>query len=134
MVNTTGVGLWFGLTVQFAQCHDHKYDPISQKEYYQIYAFFNKKIDGNIDKYGNADPTVSITWQTPGLGGQQVSAMIMRDHEKAPETYIFVRGDYKKRGDKVSPGVPSFLNVPLDPAHAKTGSAWRAGSSMPGTR
>ena len=39
-VNTTGT-VWLGLTVGCCQCHDHKFDPMSQREYYQLFAFFN---------------------------------------------------------------------------------------------
>ncbi len=39
-VNTTGV-VWLGLTIGCCQCHDHKFDPITQREYYQLFAFLN---------------------------------------------------------------------------------------------
>jgi len=39
-VNTTGT-VWLGMTVRCARCHSHKYDPLTQKEYYQMFAFFN---------------------------------------------------------------------------------------------
>ncbi|MDF1753154.1 MAG: PSD1 and planctomycete cytochrome C domain-containing protein [Verrucomicrobiales bacterium] len=39
-VNTTGT-VWLGITMECAQCHDHKYDPFSMKDYYQLFAFFN---------------------------------------------------------------------------------------------
>ena len=45
-VNTT-MEVWMGLTAACAQCHDHKYDPISQKEYYQLYDVFNQTQDAD---------------------------------------------------------------------------------------
>ena len=39
-VNTTAA-VWLGATLKFAQCHDHKYDPFTQRDYYGLYAFFN---------------------------------------------------------------------------------------------
>jgi hypothetical protein len=47
-VNTTGT-VFLGLSIGCAQCHDHKYDPISQREYYQLYAFFNNADEPDLD-------------------------------------------------------------------------------------
>ena len=40
-VNTTGT-VWLGATLECAQCHDHKYDPFTMKDYYQVFAYFNQ--------------------------------------------------------------------------------------------
>ncbi len=59
-VKTTATA-WLGLTMECAQCHDHKYDPISQEEYYQFYAFFNVSRDGGMQtRNGNAEPKLNI--------------------------------------------------------------------------
>lgn len=56
-VNTLGT-TWLGLTLGCAQCHDHKFDPVSQKEYYQLNAFFNS-IDEDGRAGGGAKPYMS---------------------------------------------------------------------------
>ena len=57
-VDTTTT-LWMGLTMGCARCHDHKYDPISQKDYYQLIAFFNSVPEaGRAIKNGNSEPTI----------------------------------------------------------------------------
>ena len=58
--NTFGTA-FLGLTMQCAQCHDHKYDPVSQKEYYQLFSFFN-----NVPERGRW-PHAEKTSSMPGL-------------------------------------------------------------------
>jgi hypothetical protein len=55
-VNTT-MAVWMGTTINCCQCHNHKYDPISQKEFYQLYAIFNATEDANA---GNDSPTIPV--------------------------------------------------------------------------
>jgi hypothetical protein len=51
--------VWLGLTAGCARCHDHKYDPISQKEFYQLFAYFNNVPErGKAIKYGNSPPMI----------------------------------------------------------------------------
>ncbi len=66
-VNTLGM-IWLGATLECAQCHDHKYDPFSQRDYYGLFAFFNStaleadrtnpKVPGSIQFKG---PTLELT-------------------------------------------------------------------------
>ena len=58
-VDTTST-LWMGLTMGCARCHDHKYDAISQKDYYQLIAFFNSVPEaGRAIKSGNSEPVIA---------------------------------------------------------------------------
>jgi mono/diheme cytochrome c family protein len=68
-VNTAGT-VFLGLTVGCAQCHDHKYDPISQREYYRLFAFFN-----NVD-----EPELEIATPEARKHRDQVRAAIDAFH------------------------------------------------------
>jgi hypothetical protein len=60
-VATTGT-IWLGLSVGCAQCHDHKFDPIEQREYYRLFAFFNNQDEPTLKVYG------------PGVDAAQLAA------------------------------------------------------------
>jgi len=58
-VDTTAT-VFLGLTMGCARCHNHKYDPLSQKEYYQLSAYLNSiPEDGRASNYGNSPPWIS---------------------------------------------------------------------------
>lgn len=59
-IKTTST-VWLGLTLECAQCHDHKYDPFTQEEYYQLFAYFNQASDkGMQTRRGNEPPIVQV--------------------------------------------------------------------------
>ena len=75
-VNTT-FAVWMGTTLNCAQCHNHKYDPFTTKEYYQIMAFLNHTADADAD---DERPTMKV--YKPGQGEQLKK---LRDAEKAAD-------------------------------------------------
>ena len=89
-VNTTGT-VWLGLTVGCAECHAHKHDPVSQRDYYGLYAFFN-----NVD-----ETTVTV-------GTNKAPSFLERRKDRR-ETFVHIRGDYARPGDPVRPGTPAVL-------------------------
>ncbi len=87
-VNTTAA-VWLGTTLECAQCHDHKYDPFTQKEYYRLFAFFNNtaieadrsnaKVPGSIRFLG---PSLSLPERGPNPERERLAAEVRRLDEQ----------------------------------------------------
>ena len=65
-VQTFGTA-FIGMTLQCARCHDHKYDPVSQKDFYQLYGFFNNITEKGQISYSDLSPTPSIKYENVEL-------------------------------------------------------------------
>ncbi|MCF6285918.1 MAG: PSD1 and planctomycete cytochrome C domain-containing protein [Candidatus Hydrogenedentes bacterium] len=87
-VNTT-MTVWQGTTITCAQCHDHKYDPFSQKEFYQLYAFFNNVPELGGGTFQSRAPLVELTpdplLQAELDGLASVIAKLEGDQPPSPE-------------------------------------------------
>ena len=77
----TTATVFLGLTLGCARCHDHKYDPISQRDYYSLFAFFNNTVESGLIKTENPPPVMDVT--TPA---QQAEAERLAAARKAAET------------------------------------------------
>lgn len=128
---STTAAVWLGLTAACAQCHDHKYDPFTQKDYYRLYAFFNSCDEPTLPVGGDPDLEKKINELTAKANdlkaagkleeGKKVEAeikkvqksipttLVMRERKVPRESYVHVRGDFLRKGDKVAPGYPSAL-------------------------
>ena len=151
-VRTLGMA-WMGLTLECARCHDHKYDPISQKDHYRFYAFFNNVPEvGEDGRVSNAVPLMRAPTaeqqarlrQLEALMtkyGQQVAARQKGGYRAVPATAVaptgaalelncetageFTLGDgIAGRGCQVGSAKPMTEAIPLTRRNALSFSVW----------
>jgi len=122
--NTLGKGI-LGLTLECASCHDHKYDPLSQKDYYRMYAFFNNVNEKGLQmdavqaknrKYYADAPYIKI--EDEDLEGIlsfinkkdtiPINVMVMNDSTKR-DAHVLARGNYEAQTDLVIASTPEAI-------------------------
>ena len=129
-VNTT-LSVWMGTSIACAQCHTHKYDPLTQTEYFQIYALLNQTADAD---RSDESPTLAIDdsfgkWWRRGLIQKRLDATPTKERGplqaaldklkpatvpvmqelpdgKRRKTHLQHRGSYLDLGAEVQPGTP----------------------------
>ncbi|RAI91612.1 PSD1 and planctomycete cytochrome C domain-containing protein [Algoriphagus yeomjeoni] len=143
--NTVSKGL-LGITMECAQCHDHKYDPFSQKEYYEMFAFFNntpeKGYQGDVSQSKPAK--TPILWvDQEDLSGvmsfinyadtSKLSVSVMGELDEQRPTYILDRGVYDAPTVEVEPSTPSsIMKFPDDLEENRLGLAkWMTARENP---
>lgn len=118
--NTFGKA-FMAITLECAKCHDHKYDPVSQKEYYSMFAFFDKVPEkglvGTIDasyadppnmKISSADVSTILSFINK-KDTTDVTVMVMKDSVGLRETQLLRRGVYDLKADTVQMATPAAI-------------------------
>jgi len=120
--NTFGKAM-LGISLECAHCHDHKFDPFSQKEYYQVFSFFNSVKEPGIQstvggpetyakrpmmQISNEDVKSILKFVNKKDTGRLIVS-VMGDSEVYRKTYILKRGAYDSHGDEVQPGTPKSI-------------------------
>ncbi len=136
-VETMGT-MFLGLTLTCSRCHDHKYDPVTQRDFYSLFAFFNNIAEAGLGpNNGNSPPFIPVPKSWPNLSEkeakfvvpdpvkikvQQVSVprpqpgspqtvMVLHEQAKPRDTYRLIRGLYDQpdKSEKLFPGTPAVL-------------------------
>jgi mono/diheme cytochrome c family protein len=96
-VETTST-VWMGLTMGCARCHDHKYDPVKQKDFYRFFAFFNNVPEKGLDgQTGNAAPVLALPTHEQKRQRGELDARISALQAALPEAEVVARQDEWQR-------------------------------------
>ncbi len=113
MVSTVGEA-FLGLSIGCARCHDHKFDPIPQDDYYSMVAFLrNIKPGRKVEKEKGYDPS-QIALEN---GGQTLG--VNEEGPEAPPTFVLAAGQVARKGKQVEPQFPRVLCRTNDQAAPK---------------
>lgn len=112
-----------GVTMECARCHDHKYDPFSQKEYFQLYSFFNnireegiESVIGGPETYAkkpmmqisNEDVKNMLQFINKTDTGKLIVS-VMGELDTIRPSFVLNRGEYDAHGERVQPGTPASI-------------------------
>ena len=120
--------VWLGLTLECAQCHDHKYDPISQQDFYAMYAFFDNVRDLSIDAPlpGELDPYLS------GRAEYLAKRQALLEEHQVPDLQPEWERQMKIAG--ANPGQRTDWDLCFDVLFQMTDGGWEVLNKEPGER
>jgi mono/diheme cytochrome c family protein len=116
-----------GLTMKCAQCHDHKYDPFTQREYFQMFAFFNSSSEPG-EGATNANTNPVMEYASPlgdgGMAGLEHRIAELEHHKLHPtEPVIRARAEWEARQSPADGPLADALRTPED---QRTREHWKA--------
>jgi uncharacterized protein DUF1553/uncharacterized protein DUF1549/cytochrome c len=98
----TTATVWLGATLGCARCHNHKYDPFTQKDYYRFLAFFDHADVSEYELPRLPDPTRA--------GKPAMTSVVLEHPTGMATTHVRVRGSFPRKGELVTAGTPRALH------------------------
>ena len=110
-VQTFGTA-FLGLSFNCCRCHDHKFDALTQDDFYSLQAYFNSLTEKHAENNPSAAHEPVVETASPLLpDGEKVKVMVMQDASTPTKTFVLIRGQYDQPDEKRSVGrrPPSVL-------------------------